>query len=114
MSDKPLPPLGPDGEEERICHRFSGHRPDGSWIACGKPAVAHIFWTEENLENGYACAEHRDEAVACWSMWRMHKLGADCGMPGALFYPDENVCQVPCDGDMVAPELETMRPVVVA
>ena len=109
---KTLPPLGPDGEEERICHRFTGFRPDGSWIPCGLPAVAHVFWTEENLENGYACAEHRDEIGLRWSYWRMHGLGADCGMPGALFYPDENVCR--CEELPTTVETEAHEPVGVS
>jgi hypothetical protein len=109
MSEKDIPPLGPDGIEERICHRFMGMREDGSWIPCGKPARIHIFWTEGDSEwageNGYVCEEHREEAITRWSWYAWHPLGACCGMPGALFFPAENVCRYDDDGLPVAEKM---------
>lgn len=92
MRRKELPPLG--GEQiERICARELGTNADGSEIICGSEPVAHVFWDEERLDNAFACEEHWREIQDVFSCWRAHGIGADCGMPGALFFPDENVCR---------------------
>lgn len=92
MTEKRIPPMGDTIHESRICMRNLGFNPDGSDIVCGKPAAVHIFWTP-TLENTYACAECSNEALSRWSWWRYHALGPCCGMPGSLYFEDENVCR---------------------
>lgn len=92
MNDQHMPPLGPEREAPRICHRYTGAREDGSWIPCGSPAAIHVLWTPD-YRHSFICAAHRYEAITRWRWHRYHELGACCGMPGALYFPAENVCR---------------------
>lgn len=69
---------------------------------CGKDAYRHVIWDEE-MENGFVCREHLDELGRLWSFFAVHEVGADCAMPGAMFFLEENVCQ--CEGGL-EPALE--------
>jgi hypothetical protein len=75
----------------RTCTRWLGDHD------CGKDAVFHVIWDEE-MENGFTCSDHLDELGTVWAFVAAHKVGSDCAMPGALFFPDENVCR--CEGEL--------------
>lgn len=107
-------PLGTDRPLERTCGRWVGGTFGGEDEEhCGEPAVAHAFWNDDAPpDNSYVCAVHKEEAVEVYRPWRMHDLGNDCGMPGAKFFSEENVCRY--DGEEVAQEPEVREPVEVA
>lgn len=93
--DRPRRPPLLDGAIARDC---------GRWLVdhhCGKPAVRHVIW-DETLENGFVCEEHLSELDTLWTFFAAHEVGPDCGMPGSLFFVDENVCRCP---DELAPGL---------
>lgn len=109
-----LPPRFDTDVVERECGRWLGLNPDGSHKTCKKPAVIHIAWEwvgEREVDNGYACEEHRHEAITRWSPAQHHALGACCGMPGARWYPQENICRYEEEG---LPLVVTERKEVVA
>jgi hypothetical protein len=92
------PPLF-DGAIARTCTRRLGDRD------CGKDAVRHVIWDEE-MENGFTCAEHVSELGTVWAFFAAHDVGPDCAMPGALFFIDENVCR--CPDELIAAAEEPM------
>lgn len=105
-------PLGSDRTIERLCTRWVGGSFGGEdEVGCGKHAVAHIFWLGYgSLENSFACLEHVKDTTR-ESIWKAHPMGPDCGMPGSLFFPDENVCR--CDGQLEpAEETEARKELV--
>jgi len=91
------PIIGVRIQPERRCSRAVD--PKDVDVVCGKVAVIHILWNEEpdGWEQGFACAAHAAE-TAKWNPAYTHPVGADCGMPGSLFYAAENVCRTPPDG----------------
>lgn len=72
-------------------------------------AVVHLIWTPDG-ENGFACEDHRREALTRWCPYAVHELGPDCGMPDSRFIEEENTCRVP---DEWSPELATREEVGV-
>ncbi len=91
-----LPARGEAGAfAERQCMRQVGDQSEGTRICGEKPAI-HIMWEDasDGMEPGWACAEHASEAVTRWKPLAVHPVGADCGMPGSMFFLAENVCRV--------------------
>lgn len=86
---------------ERVCGRSVD--PSDVNVICGKPAIRHVFWNPEpeGWEHNFVCAEHLTEARTYRPMYE-HPLGADCGMPGSLFFAEENACRTPEGGFPVA------------
>jgi hypothetical protein len=85
MNEKPpVPLLGV--KQARVCGRLVG---DGS---CDEPAITHYFLNED-AENIYACGRHAREIEIVWSYYQRHQITPCCGMPGALWFPDENTCR---------------------
>lgn len=86
---------------------FPANRGCSRWLGdhdCGKDAVRHVIWTE-TMENGFVCLDHVRELGTLWAFIAAHEVGPDCGMPGSVFYIDENVCR--CDDlPTTAPALE--------
>ena len=89
------PPLL-DGALARNCTRWLGDH------NCGKDAVRHVLW-DETMENGFVCSEHLAEIGPVWTYFALHEVGADCAMPGSLFFEELNVCRCP-DELVAAPE----------
>jgi hypothetical protein len=65
----------------------------GETDVCNEPGVVHILWNYD-LESGFACEEHREEALTKWSHYRYHPVGAYCGEDTGLFYDKTNECGV--------------------
>ena len=110
MSEKKLTALlGPKVEDGRVCHLGILYRGGGSKTLCGRPAVAHIVW-EMDSAGGFrascVCADHRDEVLNAFHWLQWHKMGPCCGMPGAMFFPEENVCKYKDDELPVAERRE--------
>lgn len=97
MSDLRKPPLF-DAAPVRECSRWLGER------NCGKTPTHHVDWGESW---GFVCAEHFDELGNPWLFDRVHKLGSDCGMPGAYWDLTANVCR--CDDSLTEPVLDEPR-----
>lgn len=97
-----------NGSVGRICNLWvGGDLGTSNERQCTKQAVVHIFWTDEDApENSYACATHKGYALRTYGPWRVHDLQPCCGMPGALFFPEENVCRY--EGDEL-PVVEVER-----
>jgi hypothetical protein len=93
-----LPPLGPEQPGDlHICQRAV----DGWDTLCGKPATWHVIW-DASCENSIACDGHASEGLEPWHALQVHPLGADCGMPGSEWIPDERRCVFPADDAEVA------------
>lgn len=75
----------------RVCGRRLGPLTEDR--ECGRPAVRHVIWDPETMENGYSCEEHATEAVRDFDAYASHPLGDCCGMPGALFWWPDNECR---------------------
>jgi hypothetical protein len=87
---------------ERACSRAV----DALGHPCGKEAFLHVAWhdTPEGIEGGWVCVDHAKDLHA-WSPLQVHEPGPDCGMPGSLWFPDENICRCPeVEGDVEAVE----------
>lgn len=100
MSAEPIrPPLfgEPPAETARRCSRWLGDRD------CARPAVMHVLWDAETMDNGFVCSDHVRELGSVWAFVQTHALQADCAMPGALWHFDENVCR--CEDSLGDPEL---------
>lgn len=77
------------GAIARNCTRWLGDH------NCGKPAVRHVLW-DATMENGFVCQEHLAEIGTVWSYYAIHEVGADCAMPGSLFFEELNVHSASC------------------
>lgn len=107
-----LPPRGePNGENERTCVRVTNGIIGPDEVLCGKRAVLHVIWEDDgtSIEQGYACDAHAAEVRERWKPFATHPLGSFCGMPGALYFPAENVCRI--DGEL--PTVEPVRAVAI-
>lgn len=101
---------------ERACSRAI--TTDGD--PCGAEAFLHIAWcdTPEGIESGYVCTEHARDAER-WpalvhnGIPQVHEIGPDCGMPGAQWFLDENVCRVPDEPELVAARTEGRVPLAI-
>lgn len=78
---------------ERACSRAV----DIDGRPCGKEPFLHVIWrdTPEGLEGGWVCVDHASELETRWKPLQVHEPGPDCGMPGALWFMDENICRCP-------------------
>lgn len=88
------PPLG-GLVAERQCARDLDW-PNGK--VCGKTPFLHVIWSwdPDGGAAGFVCVEHTAELERKgWIPAAQHEVGADCGMPGALWYDD--TCRVPDD-----------------
>jgi hypothetical protein len=104
-------PLGTDCPLERTCGRWTAGTFGGEDEEhCGKPARFHVIWSAETMENSYTCLNHAREATERWRSDFYHEVGPCCGMPGARFFLDENVCRYE-DG---LPIIEWAREAVVS
>ena len=90
-----LPPFFDLYVPERACSRAISN--DGR--PCGRDPFLHVAWqdTPEGIEAGWVCSHHARE-LDRWKPLQTHEPGPDCGMPGALWFTDENVCRVPDEG----------------
>lgn len=80
------PPLGDVYlDPDRTCMRLVSGPYEGKESLCGKPSVKHVEWSDQG--SGFVCADHWQEVEAKgWSYNAAHKVGAACGMPGALWF----------------------------
>lgn len=101
---------------ERACSRAVSS--DGS--PCGAEAFLHIAWrdTVEGIESGYVCTLHARDAER-WpalvhnGVPQVHEPGPDCGMPGACWFLEENVCRVPEEPESVEARAEDRVPLAI-
>ena len=85
------PPLEETGVV-RECTRMMAYRPDGSIVHCGAPAPFHVCWTWPNADTSFVCMKHYAELGTRWSLFQIHRVGDDCGMPLSLWDGDNNRC----------------------
>lgn len=87
MSETP-PFLGP--ATPRRCTRWMG-----PGMVCDLPPVLHVAWTEDadGIEGGFVCQEHVAELGIKWKFLAQHPVGACCGMPGAMWIEQEQLCR---------------------
>jgi hypothetical protein len=85
------PVLGSDGWDVRACQRATG--PDWRTL-CGVPAGWHVIWDSETMDNSVACESHAD-AIPSAARVGLHRLEADCTMPGSVWDPETDRCQFP-------------------
>lgn len=90
MSNPVVPPLFGEAVP-RQCTRWIGG------ANCGKEPIVHVDWGEAA---GFVCEEHARELGTVWTFNQKHPVGRDCGMPGAYWYVEENVCR--CDDELTA------------
>lgn len=95
-----LPPRGAIGGGtnvgERRCSRLvAGDQKTGTETVCGATPTTHIIWedTPTGVEQGWACSSHEPEVRELWKPLATHPVGACCGMPGAVWFHEANVCQ---------------------
>lgn len=88
------PPFGQE-QIHRICNRrvLPQFDENGDDVICGAEGKFHIIWDIETMENGYACLDHASEATERWQPDAWHPMGDCCGMPGSLYFAQENVCR---------------------
>lgn len=93
------PPFG-QKQIERICHRRvpPGTDENGNDVICGEPGKVHVIWDIETMRNAYSCLDHAREATEFFEPDAWHLMGDDCGMPGARYFEEENVCRY--DGEL--------------
>lgn len=91
------PPLFGDSMPRR-CSRWVGGK------GCGKEPVEHVAWAGGSA--GFVCVEHRGELGTVWLFQQRHPVGHDCGMPGAYWYEQENVCR--CDDELPTAEKQAV------
>lgn len=91
---------------ERACACcVSGFQTDEE-VLCGMPATVHLIWSDADpVDANFACERHRAVALSYEPEW-VHEVGSCCGMPGAMFFADENVCRYPEDELPVAEHVE--------
>lgn len=96
-SENHTPPLGDEyPDANRTCVRLMGHNEDGSERLCGTPASYHVDW---GPALAFVCEAHAAEArERDWEVQAYHDLGPCCGMPGALWDYQQNVCRYGEDG----------------
>lgn len=95
------------GPELQANDRLCSYSPDLSPSTCRAPAAHHVVMIDEegDLMHGWACERHLAVAVRV-PHEAHHEVGADCGMPGSLFYNPPNCCRCP-DGTRVVSMPET-------
>lgn len=108
MADSPFPKIATTYAGAPQTCAFEGARVPGP--ACGEPAAHHVVWGLGDAGASGVCLRHRDE-VRAFAYYALHDIGADCEMPGALYFPDENCCRVPWDEG--APTISVQREVPV-
>lgn len=94
-----LPPMGhpgcsdPNGGERRCSRTINGIVGPGEKL-CNRQGATHIIWedTPEGVETSWACEEHTPEIRERWRPLATHPAGPCCGMPGARYSFDDNVC----------------------
>jgi hypothetical protein len=88
-----VPPFFDRTVPERACSRAINTAGD----PCGGEAFLHVAWadTPEGVEAGWVCTLHASELSTHWPPLQTHEPGPDCGMPGALWFFEENVCRCP-------------------
>lgn len=85
------PPLGRFIDtSQQLCTYSPGDLPVND---CGQPATWHILW-DTDWNDALACDEHMTYAQQ-FAYADRHPVGADCSMPGSLWYIDENRCGYP-------------------
>lgn len=104
MMQKPEPKLTRAGTETtRRCNWCDPELEPNSENACKKPALAHVSWGAFGGRFSFFCETHIGPMTERVRYFKFHPVGPDCGMPGAIFYNDENVCR--CDGSEVGLEV---------
>jgi hypothetical protein len=109
MTEPNFPPRGDTEQIARLCTRHVRGEFGPAESTCGKPATHHVFWDYEPGDNAYACKEHVEEIKRRWTYFQIHPL-ADCGMPGALWFPEERTCRYDEEGLPVAERHEALVP----
>jgi hypothetical protein len=104
-----LPPLGDEGAPDRKCSRTINGIVGPGEVLCGKVPIAHLDWGEAG---GYVCENHFNEAVTRWQPQAYHALGANCGMPGTVWWQNEDGTSL-CIYEDGLPTAEPVRAVSV-
>lgn len=99
-----VPPFFDRVVPERACTRGVNAVGD----PCGAEAFLHVAWRDaaEGIESGYVCTAHAPE-LAHWpplvydGVPQIHEPGPDCGIPGACWFLEENVCRVPDESEPI-------------
>lgn len=98
MTKLPSPPPISDNEIAvlgRVCSRALTWPQKQGDPVCGKEPFLHVVW-DDDMANGFVCVEHATELDAQgWIPVDQHEVGADCGMPGALWSFKDKRCYVP-------------------
>jgi hypothetical protein len=75
--------------------RLCSYSEDLSFDTCRKPATHHlVFLYDGEMMHGWSCGEHLAIGLK-YPRAGCHELGADCGMPGAMFFNPPDCCRVP-------------------
>lgn len=112
MSKEGVPLLG-GNPPMRTCNCVMRFDKEGGEIHCPKAAVFHIAWNWNSPPDcSFACLEHQALA-GLYEFFQIHRVGADCGMPGAVWDGDENKCVYP-DGFPVKERAEEQERVGVS
>jgi hypothetical protein len=86
-----VPKHGPRPLDGQTCG-YSPTRVEADY--CGRPATWHVMW-DRALDNSFTCDEHMRLVEARWVFDDRHRVVADCGMPGALWWYRDGCCRVP-------------------
>lgn len=77
----------------RVCNWCDPHLGLADKNACGKTALAHVYWESFGGESSFFCEDHIGLVTSGLQYFKFHPIGPDCAMPGAIFYNRENVCR---------------------
>ncbi len=61
---------------------------------CGNDAVIHVLWPSGKY--AFTCAQH-EGPTRRFDTDQIHNVGSDCGMPGAKWNREKNICVVDDD-----------------
>lgn len=88
----PFAPLGRFmDDQQRVCNYSPGDTPDND---CGADGTWHVMWNVA-AEVSFACDPHMDRARSRFVFVDSHRIGSDCGMPGALWDLNDKRCVYP-------------------
>lgn len=78
----------------RVCQLYGSH---GINAACGDPGTWHVRRSEAKGGASVVCDAHLAVVLRGMSsiLAGIHPLGADCGMPGVLWFVALNRCCIP-------------------
>ncbi|WP_086668038.1 hypothetical protein [Lentzea kentuckyensis] len=74
-----------------------GHADTLEHPKCGRPAAWHVLIDDADmhgLTSLAACPAHVTVARSCGNVLQQHAYDGVCGMPGTLWNPDSNRCEL--------------------